>query len=77
MNISAISVRARLTVGFGVVCALLLAVVVVGLYSAGRINQGVDEIVNDRVPKIDASVTLLTQTDTVAIALRNMMLTQD
>ena len=28
MNISAMSVRARLTVGFGVVCALLLAIVV-------------------------------------------------
>ncbi|MBI2750124.1 MAG: MCP four helix bundle domain-containing protein [Burkholderiales bacterium] len=74
MSISAWSVRARLAVGFGVVCALLLVIVLVGLFSMGRIESGVTEIVDDRQPKIDAANTILTQTDAIAIALRNMML---
>ena len=77
MNLSAWSVRARLTLGFGVVCALLLAIVLVGLFGMGRMEARVDEIVNDRQPKIDAANTILTQTDIIAIALRNMMLNQD
>ena len=77
MNLSAWSVRSRLTLGFGVVCALLLAIVLVGLFGMGRMEARVDEIVNDRQPKIDAANTILTQTDIIAIALRNMMLNQD
>jgi methyl-accepting chemotaxis protein len=74
MSISAWSVRTRLAVGFGVVCALLLVIVLVGLFSMGRIESGLIEIIDDRQPKIDASNTILTQTDAIAIALRNMML---
>ena len=77
MNLSAWSVRSRLTLGFGVVCALLLAIVLVGLFGMGRMEARVDEIVNDRQPKIDAANTILTHSDIIAIALRNMMLNQD
>jgi methyl-accepting chemotaxis protein len=42
-----------------------------------RINGGLTNIVDDRIPKMDASNTILTQTGAVAIALRNMMLTSD
>jgi methyl-accepting chemotaxis protein len=77
MNISALSVRARLLVGFGAVCALLLVIVTLGLYSMRKIDHGVEVLVNETIPKIDAISTLVNQTDTVAIALRNMMLTQD
>ncbi len=77
MNFSTWGVRKRLYAGFGLVCAMLAGIVVMGLFSMARIDGGVTEIVNDRVPQIDASNTILTQTDAVAIALRNMMLTQD
>ena len=77
MNLSAWSVRARLTLGFGVVCALLLVIMVLGLFGMNRMEAGVTDIVDDRLPKIDAANTILTQTDAIAIALRNMMLNAD
>ena len=77
MNRSAWTVRTRLTMGFGVVCALLLVILGVGLFSMGRMEDGVTSIVDDRIPKMDAAHTMLTNTDAIAIALRNMMLTQD
>ena len=77
MNISSWTVRARLTLGFGAVCFLMLVIVVLGLFSMTRINDGLDSVVHDRVPKIQATQAILAQTDVIAIALRNMMLNAD
>lgn len=77
MNISSWTVRARLTLGFGVVCFLMLIIVVLGLFSLTRINDGLSSVVHDRVPKMQATQTILAQTDVIAIALRNMMLNED
>jgi methyl-accepting chemotaxis protein len=77
MNIAAWSVRARLTLGFGLVCALMLVIMGVGLASMTRIDDGLEQVINDRVPKMAASYNILKQTDAVAIALRNMMLNED
>ncbi len=77
MDSSSWKVRTRLAMGFGAVCALLLVIVLVGLYSMSRIESGVATIVDDRMPKIEAAKTILTQTDVIAIALRDMMLNTD
>jgi uncharacterized protein YoxC len=77
MNIAAWSVRARLTLGFGLVCALMLVIMGVGLASMTRIETGLAQVVDDRVPEMTASYNILKQTDAVAIALRNMMLNED
>ncbi len=77
MNISSWTVRTRLTLGFGVVCALMLVILGVGLFSMSRVEAGVVNIVDDRIPNIDASHTVLAQVDSIAIALRNMMLNAD
>ncbi len=77
MNISSWTVRMRLTLGFGAVCALMLVILGVGLFSMSRIENGVTTIVDDRIPKIDAAHTVSAQVDSIAIALRNMMLTSD
>ena len=77
MDISSWTVRMRLTLGFGVVCALMFVIVGVGIYSMDRIEAGVVEITDDRVPKIDASNTVLTQVGEISNALRDMMLTSD
>ena len=77
MNIASWKVRTRLSAGFGGVCALLLIIVGIGLTSLGRIHDGLTEVAEDRWPKIAASSAILTQTDAIAIALRNMILTQD
>ncbi len=77
MNLSALNVRTRLIAGFGIVCALLLMVAGVGLMSMSRLNQGVADLASDKVPKLQASTSLLSQVDAIAIALRNMMLNED
>ena len=77
MNTSSWTVRMRLTLGFGVVCALMLVILGVGLFSMKRIENGLTTVVDDRVPKIDAAHTLLAQTDAISVALRDMMLNTD
>nr|WP_307732867.1 MCP four helix bundle domain-containing protein [Massilia agri] len=43
----------------------------------GRINDGTDEIVNGRMPRIEATNSLIDEVNDIAIALRNMMLTSE
>ena len=77
MNISTMSVRARLTAGFGVICLLLLIITGISIMSMNRLNQGVVDLASDKVPKVQASTSILSQVDAIAIALRNMMLNED
>ena len=70
-------VRTRLTVGFGVVCVLLVASVLMGLMAMSRMGADLKAVVADHFPRIDASTTILTHTNEIAIALRDMMLTPD
>ena len=77
MNISSWSVRMRLTLGFGAVCALMLVSVGVGLLSMDRVNGVFVTIVDDRVPKIGAAYNLEIQTKNISLAIQNMMLVSD
>ena len=77
IDFSSWRVRTRLTVGFGAVCALLVLSVVMGLMALGRMQAGMASIAQDHWPKIAIAANLTTQTDTIAIALRNMMLNPD
>ena len=70
-------VRTRLTVGFGVVCVLLVASVLMGLMAMSRMGAGLKAVVADHFPRIVAAANLSTQIDVIAIALRNMMLNAD
>ena len=77
MNISSLTVRTRLTLGFGVVCVLMLVILGVGLFSVNRVNDVVRVIVDDRVPKIDAVTTIEIQANLQSVALRDMLLASD
>ena len=77
MKFSALSVRARLTMGFGVVCALMLVIGGLGLFSMAKIDAGLMSVVEDRVPKMNAAHVILAETNVIAIALRNMMLSEE
>ena len=77
MNIGTLKVRTRLGLGFGMVCVLLLAIAAVGMASMGKLNQGLDDIAGNKVPEVISSMTVITQIDAIAIALRNMMLNDD
>jgi len=77
MNIANLRVRTRLFAGFGLLCAFLIVVVVLGTAMLGRIKTGTDVIVSNYMPKIAASNAVLTEVNNVSIALRNMMLNAD
>ena len=77
MNIANLRVRTRLFAGFGLLCAFLIVVVVLGTAMLGRIKTGTDIIVGNYMPKIEASNAVLTEVNNISIALRNMMLNAD
>ena len=77
IDFSSLRVRTRLTVGFGVVSVLMVASVLTGLWAMGSMGYALHSVVGSHFPRIVASTTLLTHTNEIAIALRNMMLTPD
>jgi methyl-accepting chemotaxis protein len=77
MNFGHLKLRTRLALGFGVICAMLIVVLVLALTMLGRVNQGTRDIVLQRMPKIEAATSILDQTNNISVALRNQMLNDD
>lgn len=75
MNIANLKIRTRLALGFGFIGILLIVVLSVSITMLGRVSEGTTEIVNERLPKIELSYELNTKINDIAIALRNLMLT--
>ncbi|HEU4372839.1 MAG TPA: MCP four helix bundle domain-containing protein, partial [Telluria sp.] len=72
-----LKVATRLALGFGCVCILLVITVAIGITKVSALNAGTIYIVQNKLPKIEMAHTLLENVDTIAIALRNMMLDAD
>jgi methyl-accepting chemotaxis protein len=77
MNISSWTVRTRLTIGFSAVCALMLVILAVGLFSMGRIQNVVRTLVDESVPRIEAADSIQLQVDITLTAVRDLMLASD
>jgi methyl-accepting chemotaxis protein len=77
MNLANLKISKRLALGFGIVCALLVLTIVVSITMLGRINQGTDEIANNRMPITGAANNILSEINQSAIAIRNMVLNND
>jgi methyl-accepting chemotaxis protein len=77
MNIANLKIGTRLTAGFGFLCVALVFMVGQGTVMLGRINEGTDTIVNKRLPRMELSNRLQNEVDDIALALRNMMLSDD
>ena len=75
MNIANLKIGTRLALGFGFIGILLIIILSLSITMLGRVSEGTTEIVNDRLPKIELSYELDTKINEIAIALRNMMLT--
>jgi methyl-accepting chemotaxis protein len=74
MNIKNLKIGKRLALGFGFLCVALVVMVGQGTVMLGRVNEGTDEIVNQRMPRMETTAHVLSETNDIAIALRNMML---
>ena len=74
MNIRNLKIGTRLALGFGFLCVALVFMVGQGTIMLGRVNDGTDEIVNKRLPRMELTARMLSDVNDIAIALRNMML---
>jgi len=77
MNFKDLKIGTRLALGFGFVCAALAFMVGQGLVNLGKVNDGTDEIVTKRMPRIELVTRQQSEVSDIAIALRNMMLNDD
>ena len=77
MTLSNLKIGKRLALGYGLVCAMLVVMIVMSNAMLGRINAGTDEIVHERMPRIALTNRMQAEINDVAIALRNMLLTGD
>ena len=72
-----LNIGKRLAIGFGVISAMLILMSFLAVAMLSKINQSTDGIVNERMPEIETANSLLANINDVAIALRNMMLSQN
>jgi methyl-accepting chemotaxis protein len=77
MNITNWKVRTRLTLGFGSMTVLLVLMAVIAITSMHRVNLHMAGIASDRTEEIALANKVMANTDAIAIALRNMMLTDN
>ncbi len=75
MKLANLSIGKRLAAGFGLVSALLLIMLAIGATMLGRVKASTDEIIEQRMPRIEATQALLSEVNDIAIALRNQILT--
>jgi methyl-accepting chemotaxis protein len=77
MNLANLNIGKRLGLGFGTICVMLVCMIAISNLMLGRINAGTHEIVNNRMPRIEMTGRLLGEIDSIAIALRNVMLIEE
>ncbi|PYD89383.1 methyl-accepting chemotaxis protein [Pseudomonas syringae pv. pisi] len=80
MKLANLNIGKRLALGYGVICAMLVVMIVMIVMSnamLGRINAGTDEIVHGRMPRIALTNQMQAEINDIAIALRNMLLSTD
>ncbi|MDY0965478.1 methyl-accepting chemotaxis protein [Massilia sp. CFBP9026] len=77
MKLANLNIGKRLALGYGLICAMLVVMIVMSNAMLGRINAGTDEIVHGRMPRIAMTNQMQAEINDIAIALRNMLLTDD
>jgi methyl-accepting chemotaxis protein len=77
MHIGNWNIGRRLALGFGAVGLMLLLSIALSNAMLGRVAAGTTEIVEKRIPRIEAVGTFQSRINDIAIALRNMMLSDD
>ena len=75
MTLANLNIGKRLALGYGLICAMLVVMIVMSNAMLGRINAGTDEIVHGRMPRIALTNQMQAEINDIAIALRNLLLT--
>ncbi|WP_342119006.1 methyl-accepting chemotaxis protein [Pseudoduganella sp. OTU4001] len=77
MKTSRVKVATLLMAGFGIVCAFLLAAISLGLNEQAKLNDITENIIDDRWPKIELSTNVRLRVTDIAVALRNVILSDN
>ena len=77
MFLGNMKIGGRLKVGFGVVLALMVIMVLLGIYSLGSIQKRLDNVVNGNNVRAELAVTMMDSIRERSIVSRNMMLVND
>ena len=77
MNLANLNIGKRLGLGFGTICVMLVCMIATSNMMLGRINAGTDEIVHNRMPRLEMTTRMINEVDAIAVALRNLMLTEE
>ncbi|MDP3841183.1 MAG: methyl-accepting chemotaxis protein [Oxalobacteraceae bacterium] len=70
-------IAVRLSLGFGMLVILMLAISVIGISKLGGMNNSFNDVVNDKWPKTVLANDIIDNASKIAIALRNVMLTSN
>ncbi|WP_432381400.1 methyl-accepting chemotaxis protein [Duganella sp. P38] len=77
MHISRFNIGARLAANAAAMILILLACIGIGISVLGKVNDGTRAIVKDALPKSFQATQSLTEANSIAIALRNTMLSDN
>jgi methyl-accepting chemotaxis protein len=77
MKITDWKIGTRLGASFGLICLALVFAVGLGLVSLASVNEGTNNLVTKRIPRLDLTTRLLGEVNDIAIALRNMIINED
>ncbi len=67
----------RLSIGFGIISLLLMVIIGYGLMQQKAANDDFSLVISDRWPKVSESIDILNETNNIAIALRNLLLSNE
>ena len=70
-------VATKLALGFGVLIIMLALVSFIGISRMAQINASLDQVMEERWPRAEMAGSIVERSSTIAIALRNMMLTSN
>jgi methyl-accepting chemotaxis protein len=74
MKITDLKIGTRLGMGFGAVCLALVFTVGQSVFALGSVNDAASSVVAKRIPRLAMTNRMLSEVNDIAIALRNMML---
>jgi methyl-accepting chemotaxis protein len=77
MSFSNLKIGTRLAANSGAMILLMLACIIVGITVLGKVNAGTAAIVEEELPKSLHAAESLTDANTIALALRNTMLSDE
>ena len=72
-----LKISVRLGLAFGISSLLLLAVVLLGISRLADVNENIDELANDKYPKVVFSYNLIGEIQQTAVSMRNATLAAD